>query len=337
MGTNTGEKPAASLFARVIGRLQSPWVIAGIGLLLVLAPILAAYLDGLLVDSFRRDYWRLLLQPAAVITYILAVSLIIGREEGRVVEAFRPLVLIDDEGFDRLVEHASRINPIGEVAAFGVGASFGLWLGNSWFADGDAFWLRLYLPLSLGFMFGLLLWTIYVAMAGTRLSAELHRQPLRIDIFDMTPFEPIGRQSLVIALVFVGGIVLGMLFSLRQETVYDWRNWVVYFLLAPVPIVLFFLNMRGTHRVLAAEKKRELAAVQQDILQACRALMERMEASEDTGTLGAEINALATYEERLQGASTWPYDTGQLRTLFVSVIIPGGAALVRAVSEMMLE
>ena len=45
------------------------------------------------------------------------------------------------------------------------------------------------------------------------------------------------------------------------------------------------------------------------------------------GTLGAEINALVAYETRLQAASTWPYDTAMLRTLFFSVIFPAVAAL----------
>jgi hypothetical protein len=106
-------------------------------------------------------------------------------------------------------------------------------------------------------------------------------------------------------------------------------------LLMLVPVVVFFLNMRPTHRVLAAEKKRELAVVQRNILLACRALMARIDAQEGTGTLGAEINALVVYEERLRAASTWPYDTAMLRTLFFSVIVPGIAALVRVIAEIM--
>ncbi|NIV35963.1 MAG: hypothetical protein GWN58_42885, partial [Anaerolineae bacterium] len=125
-----------------------------------------------------------------------------------------------------------------------------------------------------------------MALVGTRLNAALHRQPLRVDIFDTKPFWPVGRQSLIIALVFVGGIVLGMLFSFVEDSMLDWRNWLLYSLLALVAVLIFFLNMRPTHRVLAAEKKKELGAVQERILLACRALMARIEAEEDTATLG---------------------------------------------------
>ena len=157
-----------------------------------------------------------------------------------------------DEGFDQLIVNASRVNPIGEGVAFGLGAVLGVWIGQSWVLDADAFWLKLVLIPSIGLMFGLLLWTIYVALAGTRLNAALHRQPLSVDIFDTGPFWPVGRQSLIIALVFVGGMVLGMLGSFVEDSLLDWRNWLLYSLLALVAVLIFFLNMRPTHRVLAA-------------------------------------------------------------------------------------
>ncbi|MCK4473088.1 MAG: hypothetical protein KAW49_15005, partial [Anaerolineae bacterium] len=73
MTTDTGEKPAASLFDRLISRRRRLRITVGISLLLILAPIGAAYLDGVLDDFLSQGYWRLLLLPPAVITYILVV------------------------------------------------------------------------------------------------------------------------------------------------------------------------------------------------------------------------------------------------------------------------
>jgi MFS family permease len=336
MRVDSGEKSAASLWERLISHRRRAWITVGIGLLLFLAPLIAATLDGLMDDLLGQGHWRLMLGPAAVITYILAVAPFVERAEAGVIEAFRPMVLIDDEGFDRLVVEASRLSPIGQGITFGLGAAFGLWLGQSWLSDTDAFWLKLVLIPSAGLMFGLLAWTIYSAVAGTRLNAELHNQPLRVDILDTRPFWPVGRQSLILALVFVGGIVLGMVTGLEEESILDWRNWILYCLLGIVPVLVFFLNMRPTHRVLAAEKTRELDAVQRRILVACRTLMARLESEEGAGTLGAEINALVAYETRLQSASTWPYDTAMLRTLFFSVIFPVVAALARIIGEVLI-
>jgi hypothetical protein len=368
-------------------------VIAAIGSVLVLAPLVAAYMDGVLDDLLSQGHWRPMLSPAAVITYILAVVPQLNQVEEAVIDALRPMVQIDGESFDRLLLRAARISPVSEVIAFGVGAALGLFVGQSWQLGPDAFWLRLVLIPSVSLMFGVLVWTIFVAVSSTRLINELHEQPLHIDIFDTTAFRPIGRQSLIIALVFVGGIVLGALFSLNEEAVLDWRNWVLYLLLAFVAILVFFLNMRPTHRVLSAVKNRELKAVQQTIVESCRTLLahidteewqesrerqERQEstgmrtgsatgtlagestvtlagestgtlagestgtlagestgtlAGKSTGTLAAEINALAAYEDRLKATSTWPYNTAMLRTLFISVIIPGAAALARVLGD----
>ena len=336
MGTDSGEKIAPSIWFRLIGRRRPLWITLAIGLLLILAPLVAAHVDGLLDDLFSRGHWRLMLGPAVVIAYILVIAPFVEQAEAGVIQAFRPLVLIEDEAFDQLIVDASRVNPIGEGVAFGLGAVLGVWIGQSWLLDANAFWLRLVLVPSIGLMFGLLVWTIFVALAGTRLNAALHSQPLRVDIFDTKPFWPVGRQSLIIALVFVGGMVLGMLGSFVEDSLLDWRNWLLYSLLALVAVLIFFLNMRPTHRVLAAEKKQALSAVQKRILLACRALMACLEAAEDAGTLGAEINALVAYEKRIQETSTWPYDTAMLRTLFFSVIFPAVAALARIVGEFLV-
>ena len=103
------------------------------------------------------------------------------------------------------------------------------------------------------------------------------------------------------------------------------------------PLESRFLNTRDTHRVLSEERGRELEAVQKKMLMACRSLMERLETGERTGTLGPEINALVAYESRLRAARTWPYDTAMLRTLFLSVVVPGGAAAARLLPELLLQ
>jgi hypothetical protein len=180
-------------------------------------------------------------------------------------------------------------------------------------------------------MFGLLGWTVYSAVAGTRLTAELHRQPLVVDLFDVRPFEPIGRQSLAISLAFVGGILLSVVFGLGFLDIFAWQNWLVYASLASFAVLIFFLNMRDTHRLLAGAKKRELETVQQRILQASRMLMDRAAGDESSGSLAAEINALSVYEDRLAAARTWPYNTAMLRALFFSLVIPALAELAKVV------
>jgi hypothetical protein len=333
MSTDTDAQPTQSLPSRLVSRPRSPWITVGLGLVLILVPLAAAYVDGMLADLIQEGHLRPVLLPPIIIIYILAIAPVLDRMQKRVIGAFRRLVLVDDEEFAQLVGQASRLNPIAEAVAFGAGAAFGLWIGLSTFSGEGISWLTVCLALLTSFMFGLLIWTIYGAIAGTRLTAELHRQPLRIDIFDVEPFEPIGRLSLAVSLAILGGVVLALIFGLARDTLYDWRNWLIYVVLALVSVLIFFLNMRDTHRVLADEKERELDTVQEHILQASRTLMKCLDGGESAGSLGAEINALVAYEKRVQAARTWPYNTTMLRTLFMSVIIPAGAAAAQAIFE----
>ena len=329
------EAIAPSLFSRLLARRRSPWTIAGIALLLILASLGAAALDGILVDFFRDGYWRVSFPPTAVVVYILAVSPILEGLEAKVLRSFRPVVQLDEEQLARVVVRATHVSPAAEAMAFAAGAGVGLWFNWAWVSAEGTPWLGRYLFLAMVLMFGLLGWAIYGALASTRLTTALHRQPLRFDLFDLEPFRPIGRYSLAIALVFVGGTVLSMLFGVRSESFLAWQNWAVALVLMLVPIMVFFLNMRDTHRVLAAEKQRELEGVRSLIVGASRTLMRRLQAGEPAGELGAEINALVAYEQRVRAVSTWPYDTATLRTLFVSLIIPVLAELVRWLPEML--
>jgi hypothetical protein len=113
-----------------------------------------------------------------VIVYILTVSPILGRLDAEALRSFRPVVQIDDEHLERVVADASRISPVAEGLAFAVGGGLGLWFSETWLSGDGASWLKGCLFLSAVLMFGLLGWTIYVVVAGTRLMAALHRQPL---------------------------------------------------------------------------------------------------------------------------------------------------------------
>jgi hypothetical protein len=285
-----------------------------------------------LVDFFVKGYWQSIYLPTAVILYILFVGPILTRIERKVVESFRPLVRTDDDTFQQVVARASRTNPIIEAIAFGAGGALGATIGlTSVESTSGMLWLELWVLLSGIVMFGMVGWAVYAAVSSTRLTSALHHLPLCIDIFDPKPFEPIGRQSLALSLVFVGGILLSMVFNVGSLSILAWQNLVVYLALALVVVLVFFLNMRETHRLLSTAKNKELEAVQKNVVAASRTLMERIGSGEPTGSLGAEINALVVYEQRIRGTRTWPYDTAMLRTLFFSLVIPAALELAKLI------
>jgi len=232
---NMNNKEDVSIFDRLISKKRPVWVTLVVSLLFLLLPFAAAYLDGALGNIFKEGQWRVFLLAPVIIIYIWMVSPIMTRMAENVFITLRPLVQLDDEDFDRIIYEASRLNPLHEWLAFGFGLVLGIAASLASEFDADLTWLRIYWFLATALLYGILAWTIYVAVASTRVTAALHRQPMRIDILALTPFEAIGRQSLVLALVFLGGITLSLLLSFQLENLTTPEFWIIYVLLITTP------------------------------------------------------------------------------------------------------
>jgi hypothetical protein len=322
-----------SLFARVISRPLHPRLAVGVGLLLLLAPLAAAWLDGSLSELLATGRWRALLAPAAVILYIVIVAPRMDGMDTQVLHTLRSVTLVDDRTFDAIVAESSSLRPRNELLAMVVGAGLGLALVLVQ-PDGVVSLVMAAWGITTILMYGLLGWTVYASIASTRLTSAILRQPLRINPLDTSPYETIGRQSLLLALIFVGGMTLSLLLSVQEVDVFRMPAfWLSFAPIALVPVVIFFLTMRPTHRVLFAAKKQALSAVRTRIEQASQDLMERLARQEEAGQLAHVTNALLAYEHRLVDARTWPYNTAMLRTLFLSVLVPAITVLGKTLLE----
>ena len=311
-----------SLFDLVIARPRPWWVTMGIILLLIASPLVAAMLDGLLSDFFGAGYWRPFLLAPVVIGYILVITSVQTQSQATVIATFRPLARVDDDEFNASVRQASHISRTGEFAAMGVGLLFGVWLSGFWRESLETPWLKGYISIALSLMMGLLAWIIFGVISSTGLMAVLHRLPLQVDILDRKPFEPIGKHSLTVTLIFVGGIVLGIIFGLDVQNIRAWQTWFFYVIIAIVPVLVFFLNMRHTHRILVEAKKHELAVITQRLQRARNALRQHIAQGEAFGATASEFSALVAYETRVRAAQTWPYNMSMLRTLVLSLLMP---------------
>lgn len=311
-----------TLFSRSLSRRRPGWQTVLVCLALFAVPLLAAAGDGMLHQLAGNPLLRPMLLPPVILSYILLTAPLLSRGELDLVRRLQPVVRVSDERYAEVVAGASRINPAAEVAAVLAGALAGYAISRGW-GLGEGTWLRAYLTAALPLMFGVLAWTIYDSLASTKLLAALHEQPMAVDLLDISPFEPIGRQSLLSTLVFLGGILLGILFGLDLADLALWRTWIAYGPLAGVVLVLFFLSMRNTHRVLAAARARELALIQERLRPERERLRQALQAgTEMPAEASASLAALLAYEQRIRAAPTWPYNTTMLRTLLFSILLP---------------
>jgi hypothetical protein len=142
---------------------------------------------------------------------------------------------------------------------------------------------------------------------------------------------------LLLALVFVGGFTISLIFTYSPARLVLPEFWISNLIFAGFIILIFFLSMRPTHLLLAAEKNKVLEPVTRQVNEACRALAEKLVKGASSGELPREILALVEYEKRLQAAPTWPYNVSILRTLFFSVFIPLISILARLAVDLLFS
>jgi hypothetical protein len=333
-------------FERLIRRLLALpfWLKILLAIVFLGLPLVIAYLEGLPINPFGGEISRSVffpsrevLFPAVGILYIIAVAPWIWRAEQEVAESLRPLVHAELNAYNALAQRVWWRSSRGDWIAFGAGILGELLLLTSSPIPDLPYWADIYLVVENLFMYGALVWLIYAAMGSARLTALRHRYILHTDSFDLTAFEPVGRQALVLSLIFVGAITLSLLFVDTRDIFFSWESIVIYSILILVTISIFFVAMWPTHRTLQRVKFQKLTEVQRAIGMAFQMLQTSAAGSADTHMAATELQAWITLERRLKQTRTWPYDTEMLRILFISVLTPLFLAISRAITTLITE
>lgn len=305
------------------------WVNTGLFLGLSGLPFALAYWGHPEDWQEAQRYWRALLLPTAITGYIFAAMPWIWRAEQQVITQLRPLAPLDTASYQSLVHRAGRRTAWAAWGAFALGVIGGINLlgAQSAVVDGlirlSPMWI--YVWLAYLFTFGITLWSIYNVMQSARLTATVQRYIVDVDLFDLTPFEAVGRQGLVGSLTLIGGTTLSVILNYEREYLHQflhWQNLALYLVLGIATVSVFFLIMWPTHRTLARVKAQKLLLVQQTggrLFRQWEALATR---GAETQGLSSELQALLALEQRLRLAPTWPYTVEMLRTLLLSALTP---------------
>ena len=335
-----------TLVEGLVERTRMSWLRLAVvvGLVLLLFLVGSAFLAGVLDAPFDAGFWRAGLLFPAIIVYILLTLPVLQRLRNRAIASFRPLALMDDDDFEQLLAQAPIFGRRLELLALGAGMMGGLLLWRPWeYASLSRIWpalgarpgwLVVYMLIAGGLWGGLLGWIVYSSLSGMRLFTGLQHHPLDINIFDLRPLQPIGRWSLGIAVIFIGGSALSLLFvpqlTLNVEAI------VLYGILILTPVLVFFLNMLSTRQTIVAAKRRKLDMVRDHLVAASLALDEPLgkDQPEHAEALLDSFAAWVTYEERVKAVPEWPYTSEIRRNLVLSTLLPLAVWLVR---EMVLD
>jgi hypothetical protein len=340
----TQEFAIPSILDLVVDRSTLPWtrLVVGFGLLLALLPLLAALAEGILWQALvqgiwaTQGEWRVFLSLPVGIVYLLLTINNLAYLRMDVVTPLRPLIQLDEAQYNEMFEDATRVKPRQELVALALGPliAFAMFFSDPPPLHYTTYWIFMF-EAALGY--SLFSWIVYRFIINTRLIAVLHAQPMQVDIFNIEPFESVGRHSLRFTATFLGAVALSAIFLVSREAMFAPQFWVAYTLLILIPVALFFLSLRPTHRVLGDAKRWELNTVNQQIAHAYRTLTHRKAEGEDVTAIAQESNAWIAYQEEIKKTRTWPYNTETLNTLAISVMIPVSAGLVKVLGPLLLR
>jgi hypothetical protein len=313
-----------TLLGSWVERSRLSWLKASllVGLFLLTLLLLVAVLDDIFQHPFDARYWRITLLGPVVVLYIFATHPQIRRLRRGAIEAFRPIVKMSSQEFDAFVEQYLPLKRWREWLVFFASTLLGEIILRPWSVE-DAvplFWSKGYRIILTGIMCGLMGAVVYTSLACARFLARLHRRPLHLNIFDMTPLEPIARCSLFYALVLIGGVTLGLIFIPNQ----DIRGIAINGAVILTAISIFFLSLRDTHTIMLKLKKHELAIARQHLA----ALHDKLQEETQNGhaealtRMAPTTNAWLVYEKRIDQAPVWPFTSPMVSKLLVSVLIP---------------
>ena len=286
----------------------------------------AAYMDGTLAELFDAEYWGYALIFPAITAYTLWIQPALGRLLVAALEAFRPLVLVDDDEFHRLVAEAPLFDRRNQWLAFGIGAAFILvWRPSAPLP----FWPSLYSLLSGALMYALMGWFVYTTATASMIGVGWDVS-VDVNVFELKALEPVARWGLGIAMSYVGGITLSLLlfpgFTLNTQSI------TTYGVLTAAPVLVFFASMFSSHRIMAEAKKRELKVVRGSLAAASQAL-KRCAAEGRTEEMQVLFDLLASwgaYEKQVEAVPEWPYTAHIRRNLVVSSLLPAAIGLARS-------
>ena len=324
-----------AIFDRIVVPLSQRKVLIPLAIVLFVTPVITALIDGIF-GQFHQ-LWRVIYIQPTIIVYILLLTPFHQRANRDVIVGLRPIIKLTDEEYNDMVVEKSRINPRGEYIALAIGLLIGFLMNMGASMGVQAPLTYTYKLITTIIMYTSIIWALYVAVASARLNKEIYRLPIEVNIFDLRPFEPIGRESLVLSFSFIVGATIAMAFSITAELVLTVENIVIYLIFAGMTIVVFYANMIDTYRLLLATKKRDIHMAQDHISEAYHSFKHFAEEGKDIRTSVTDVNAWIVMKERLGKTQTWPHSTATVGRLLATAFMPAAVAGLRQVAQSILE
>jgi hypothetical protein len=320
--------------------LSRLWTITAIAGVLLLLLVLMASLDGKLASLLDWSVVRPTFSNIIFASYILVVYPFMLRSRETAVLAFKPLLSLDDDAFNKVAENILKPNRRGEWAAIILGISvLGVIFFQPWTLDWASgyFWMNVHEVITTTIGMSLMGWLIYDASVGIVRVSRLSRRDLKLNILDTETLAPVAVWSLSTSLAFVGILTLAIIMDVSQtaKIVLDFKFFLGYGFLVGTTLLIFFFSMWSVHGAMSEARNSKLTLARKHLAKISRELEDRVAKRQREGMieLSSTFTAWTTYKREVQEAPTWPFNAVIIRRLFVSILTPGLVYLVKILSQ----
>jgi len=293
--------------------------------------LLAAYLDGASAASSDIVPWRVRLLAPALLVYWLAVPPFVTLQHELAVASVRRVSQGAHESRERNGLGSMRWRHFALAAA--IGLVVGTLVSQPWSISAQARWTTLVRSGLTVAVWTEIAWFIADTLARADLVAELQRQALAVDLFDLGPLRSVGRWAMSIVLAIAGAATLAALAISDPDTF--GRYWpaivTIYLTMTITTGGLFVYATWESHRVIVRLKRSELTAIERQLVRMHAQLRAHLWETDSSDLAGPETtSAWIVLERRIREVPDWPFDLALVRNLAASLILPIAATVIRA-------
>jgi hypothetical protein len=318
-----------------VDRLPLPvWLVylaVGLGLALV-------YL-GMLLSSVQWATGRLPFSTALIYSllngltapYLLGFIHYLDRSAAGALARFRPVLTVDDAGYERLRYQLTTLPPRPPWIAAGLGVVYGVVAQALSMLSGEDPGTGTESPVLIAFIIGynfllyvLVLVAVYHTLHQLRLVNTIYTQHTRINLFQLGPLYALSGLT---ARTAVGiGIPTYVWFQANSaaSAATAAPNVIQTVFLSIVMILTFVWPLAGAHNLLEREKQRLQDEVAGRIEATITELQRRVDAGagEEIGPLKGTLDGLLTTQGVIDKLRTWPWRTETVSGLGLAFLLP---------------
>lgn len=197
----------------------------------------------------------------------------------------------------------------------------------NWSIREPEIWWNHILGLFVGWWFA---WFSIAVSDSTTYISKLTARIDSVDLLDQSPWSPLVKHGLLMALLTIGAVSISSLFLIDPK---EWAGVIVVFgVCLPLAMVTFLLPVRGVHQRLSESKKLEIEWTRKRIRKS-RSLLN----NSAPDVLPGQMADLTAYLKLIEGVSVWPFQTPTVVRLLLYLLMPIATWIGNQIIETALE